>query len=96
MTLEQVIANLEHTIQSKRDLLYDMQYYSSKGDTYMHGVSETFVEQNVAELERVLQDLRKVQMAQRAEQAALSWEKNPDRMGGCYTSEEIAESRGWR
>ena len=95
MTLEQVIANLERTIQGKRELLNDMQYYSSRGDTYMPGVSETFVEANVAELDRILQDLRKVQTAQRADLAAGSWEKNPDRMGGCYTEEEIAASRGW-
>ena len=24
------------------------------------------------------------------------WAANPERMGGCWTFEEIAESRGWR
>jgi hypothetical protein len=94
MTLEQVIANLEHTIQGKRELLSHIACY--RGDSLVVQATQGFVEVNVAELEGVLQDLRKVQTAQRAEQAAGSWEKNPDRMGGCYTSEEIAASQGWR
>ena len=95
MTLEQVISNLERTIQGKRDLLSDMAFYSDGYDPVTQA-TRGFVEVNVAELDRILQDLRKVQTAQRAEQAAVSWAKNPDRMGGCYTSEEIAASRGWR
>ena len=95
MTLEQVISNLERTIQGKRDLLSDMTFYSGGYDPVTQA-TRVFVEINVAELERILQDLRKVQTAQQAEQAARSWEKNPDRMGGCYTFEEIAASCGWR
>lgn len=94
MTLDQVIANLEHTIQGKRELLSHIACYT--GDSLVIQATQGFVEVNVAELEGILQDLRKVQTAQRAEQAASSWAKNPDRMGGCYTSEEIAASRGWR
>lgn len=93
MTLEQVIANLEHTIQGKRELLSHIACYT--GDSLVIQATQGFVEVNVAELEGILQDLRKVQTAQRAEQAAGSWAKNPDRMGGCYTFEEIAASRGW-
>lgn len=93
MTLEQVIANLEHTIQGKRELLSHIACYT--GDSLVIQATQGFVEVNVAELDRILQDLRKVQTAQRPEQAARSWEKNPDRMGGCYTFEEIAASRGW-
>jgi len=93
MTLEQVIANLEHTIQGKRELLSHIACYT--GDSLVIQATQGFVEVNVAELDRILQDLRKVQTAQRAEQAAGSWAKNPDRMGGCYTFEEIAASRGW-
>ena len=93
MTLDQVISNLEHTIQGKRELLSHAACYT--GDSLVVQATQGFVEVNVAELERILQDLRKVQTAQRAEQAASSWAKNPDRMGGCYTEEEIAASRGW-
>lgn len=94
MTLEQVISNLERTIQGKRELLSHIACYT--GDSIVAQATRGFVEVNVAELERILQDLRKLKKAQHAEQAALSWEKNPDRMGGCYTFEEIAASRGWR
>jgi len=94
MTLEQVIANLERTIQGKRELLSNMAFYNGGYDPVTQA-TRGFVEVNVAELDRILQDLRKVQTAQRADLAAGSWEKNPDRMGGCYTEEEIAASRGW-
>ena len=94
MTLEQVIANLEHTIQGKRELLSHIACY--RGDSLVVQATHGFFEVNVAELEGILQDLRKVQTSRQAEQAAGSWAKNPDRMGGCYTSEEIAASRGWR
>ncbi len=93
MTLEQVISNLEHTIQGKRELLSHIACYT--GDSLVIQATQGFVEVNVAELDRILQELRKVQTAQRANLAAGSWEKNPDRMGGCYTEEEIAASRGW-
>jgi hypothetical protein len=95
MTLAQVIANLENTIQGKRELLSNMAHYSGGFDRVSQ-VTQSFVEVNVAELERILQDLRKVQAAQQAERAARSWEKNPDRMGGCYTQEEIDAARAWR
>ena len=95
MTLEQVIANLERTIQGKRELLSSMAHYSGGSDLIAEATAG-FVEVNVAELERILADLRKVQAAEAAEKITRSWETNPDRMGGCYTSEEIAASRGWR
>jgi hypothetical protein len=95
MTLERVIANLERTIQGKRELLSNMAHYSGGSDLIAQA-TQGFVEVNVAELDRILQDLKRVQTAQHRERAASSWEKNPDRMGGCFTDEEIARSRGWR
>lgn len=94
MTLDQVISNLERTIQGKRELLSNIAHYSG-GFDLVGQATQQFVEVNVAELVRILQDLKRVQTAQHSERAASSWEKNPDRMGGCYTFEEIAESRGW-
>jgi len=55
MTLETVIANLENTIQGKRQLLYDMMYergYSAQDREY--------VNVNIDELERILADLKKI------------------------------------
>ena len=65
MTIEQVIANLENTIQGKRELLSSMAHYSGGCDLVAQ-VTRQFVEVNVTELERILQDLRKVQAAQQA------------------------------
>lgn len=95
MTLEQVIANLERTIRGKRELLSNMAHYSGGSDLIAQA-TQGFVEVNVAELDRILQDLKRVQAVQHSEQAASSWEKNPDRMGGCYTEQEIANSQAWR
>lgn len=96
MTLEQVIANLERTIQGKRGLLFDSINFYTGGDGVAERVTSEFLRVNIGELERILTDLKRVQDAQHAERAASSWEKNPDRMGGCYTDEEIARSRGYR
>jgi hypothetical protein len=95
MTLAHMIANLENTIQGKRELLSSMAHYSGGFDRVSQATQQ-FVEVNVAELERILQDLKLVQTAQQADRAARSWEKNPDRMGGCYTQEEIDAARVWR
>jgi hypothetical protein len=55
MKLETVIANLENTIQGKRQLLYGMMYergYSAQDREY--------VNININELERILADLKKI------------------------------------
>jgi len=55
MTLNTVIANLENTIQGKRQLLYDMMYergYSAQDREY--------VNVNIDDLERILADLKKI------------------------------------
>ncbi len=90
MTLDQVIRNLENTIQGKRGLLDSINFYTG-GNGQAEQVTAEFLRVNISELERILADLKKVQEAA----SAASWERNPDRMGGCYTYEEIAASRGW-
>tara|TARA_R110000868_G_scaffold9620_1_gene47486 strand:- start:5310 stop:5612 length:303 start_codon:yes stop_codon:yes gene_type:complete len=96
MNLEQVIANLERTIQGKRGFLFDSINFYTGGDGVAERVTSEFLRVNISELERILTDLKQVLAAQHSEQAASSWKENPDRMGGCYTSDEIAESRSWR
>ena len=95
MTLEQVISNVERLIQGKRAFQLDMQAFAKNRNTFVLNGNE-MLQKSVDELNRILQDLSKVQTAQQAEQAEGSWEKNPDRMSGCYTSQEIAASRGWQ
>ena len=91
MTLAQVIANLENTIQGKRSLLSDLEFYTG-GNGRAEQVTAEFIRVNISELERILADLKRVREAA----GAASWERNPDRMGGCYTQEEIDASHRWR
>lgn len=91
MTLDQVIRNLENTILGKRELLGSLNFYTG-GNGQAERVTAEFIRVNISELERILVDLKKVQ----ASAAAASWERNPDRMGGCYTQEEIDASQRWR
>jgi hypothetical protein len=92
MTLDQVIRNLENTILGKRGLLFDSINFYTGGDGVAERVTSEFLRVNISELERILADLKKVQEAA----TAASWERNPDRMGGCYTQEEIDASQRYR
>jgi hypothetical protein len=56
MTLETVISNLENTIWGKRQLLDHMHHY----DGGVSQVTREFVKINIAELERILEDLKKL------------------------------------
>lgn len=105
MKLEQVIVTLETTIANKKMLLAKMA--GEMDGTHMEVLAKRatcqFLEVNLTELNNILDHLRLVQetQAKAATDAASkaaedSWKTNPDRMGGCYTFEEIAESRGWR
>jgi hypothetical protein len=55
MTLETVIANLENTIHGKRQLLDGMIDYPMALT-----VTREFVQINIAELERILEDLKQI------------------------------------
>jgi hypothetical protein len=92
MTLDQVIRNLENTILGKRGLLFDSINFYTGGDGVVERVTSEFLRVNISELERILTDLKQVQEAT----TAGSWERNPDRMGGCYTQEEIDASQRYR
>ncbi len=91
MTLDQVIRNIENTILGKRELLDSLNFYTG-GNGQSEWVTAEFIRVNISELERILVDLKKVQEAT----TAASWKRNPDRMGGCYTQEEIDASQRWR
>ncbi len=91
MTLDQVIRNLENTILGKRELLDSLNFYTG-GNGQAERVSAEFLRVNISELERILADLKKVQEAA----SAASWERNPDRMGGCYTQQELDTSQHYR
>ena len=60
MDLETVIANLENTIQGKRQLLDHIHHY----DGGVSQVTREFVQINIAELERILEDLKKINQSE--------------------------------
>lgn len=55
VTVDDVIRNLENTIAGKRTLLADMNYYTG-GQSNI--IAEQFIHINIAELVRILADLR--------------------------------------
>jgi uncharacterized membrane-anchored protein YhcB (DUF1043 family) len=100
MNIQTVADNLRFRIASKEKLLVeytDMRDSLSKvTDAYQALYSHwntnvTELEINIAELKRILQDVE-----QCAKQASNdSWITNPDRMGGCYTEDEL-RNEGWK
>lgn len=60
MTLDQVMHNLENTIQGKRALLDSINFYTG-GNGQAEQVTAEFLRVNISELERILEDLKKVQ-----------------------------------
>ena len=100
MNIETVAENLRNTIAGKEQMLVEHQCAlaaSYLGPTPIAGTEMAFVaiiqflEINIAELKRILQDVE--QCAKQASDD--SWITNPDRMGGCYAEDELKES-GWK
>lgn len=101
MTLDQVIVTLENTIAGKQQLLKQLSTPAPGEDpvaAMVKNVTSQFLSVNLTELNNILEHVRLVKQTDtKVQQDAsdLSWKANPDRMGGCYTFEEIASSRGW-
>ena len=97
MNLSTVITNLKNTIAGKEHLL-DQYARALDGDKMLYeqkiavGAAKEFLQINIDELRRILQDVEKC-----CEKAtADSWALNPDRSGGAFTDEEIGRSGEWR
>jgi UDP-N-acetyl-D-mannosaminuronate dehydrogenase len=98
MNIQTVAENLKNTIAGKERMLtaYNATLYKNflEGDVLITAKATVeFLEINIAELKRVLQDVE-----QCVEQAAdHSWMINPDRMGGGgYSADELDPNRGWK
>ena len=102
MNIQTVAKNLRNTIASNEAMLAQHQCAlaaSYAGPTPPAGTEMAFVaiiqflEINIAELKRILQD---VEMCCK-EASDDSWITNPDRMGGGgWTAEELDPNRGWK
>ena len=97
MNIETVRDNLKNTIAGKEAMLDSHKRYlrstgtSGPENTAIFAVIQ-FLEVNIDELKRVLQDVE-VCVTQASDD---SWITNPDRMGGQFTQDELDESTGWR
>ena len=94
MNIQTVITNLRATIAGKEQMLTATQE-NYRLSTMAEGMALTatveFLKINIAELQRILQDVE--QCAKQASDD--SWITNPDRMGGCYSEDEM-RNEGWK
>ena len=94
MNIQTVAENLRNTIAGKEKALegYREDYeYSTMGEGKSLWATIKFLEINIAELKRILQDVESC-VAKDVEQ---SWRDNPDRSGGQFTQEEIDNANRW-
>jgi len=102
MTLDEVIATLDTTIQGKQRMLTEFSNAAPVRDPVRNMVVTStcaFLRINLTELNNIREHLLLVKETTAQEPITAqqdSWSTNPDRMVGAYTSLEIAASRGWR
>ena len=96
MNLQTVITNLRNTIAGKEEALA---LYESRrdipraaGDQMAIVATIEFLKINIAELNRILDDLVECSV----QGINLSWQQNPDRSGGQFTQDEIDNASAWR
>ena len=98
MNIQTVAANLRNTIAGKEQLLEQYKQASliavrnDTPDRVTIAAMAGFLSTNIDELRRILQDVE--QCCEKA--TADSWARNPDRMGGQFTQDEINRANEWR
>lgn len=94
MNIQTVATNLRNTIAGKEKALegYREDYkMSTMAESMALSATIEFLEININELRRILQDVEKC-----CEKATSdSWRENPDRMGGQFTQDEIDNANRW-
>lgn len=94
MNIQTVAQNLSNTIADKQMLadLYRTVATNQNNPTGINAVLATFVQTEVNDLQRILQDVEQC-IEKDVEQ---SWRDNPDRSGGQFTQDEIDNAGEWR
>jgi hypothetical protein len=92
MNIQTVANNLRKTIAGKEKYRAEMREDIVKYNQTENPAVAKFLDINIAELKRILQDVE--QCCEKA--TADSWAVNPDRSGGAYTDEEINRADEWR
>ena len=109
MNISTVAENLRNTIAGKEKMLTTLQarvgLERAGIDQVAFIATVNFLEINIAELQRVLQDVEQCTYSQTdidnyeqriATDVEQSWRDNPDRSGGSFTAEELDPNRGWK
>ena len=96
MNLTTVATNLRNTIAGKEKMLAETIKARENNDLAQTPdaalyATIAFLQINIAELKRILQDVE--QCVKQASDD--SWITNPDRMGGCYSEDEL-RNEGWK
>ena len=91
MNIRTVVENLRNIIASKERLYQtyssDMDY-ASMSEAYIIRAKRQLVQDNIAELKKILADVEACATEQ-------SWRLNPDRSGGQFTQDEIDNHGRW-
>ena len=94
MNIQTVITNLKNTIAVKEKYLEEVRKarsLASREEDHALFATQEFLKINIDELNRILDDLVEVSV----KGINLSWEQNPDRMGGQFTQDEIDNANRW-
>ena len=93
MNIETVAENLRATIAGKEQMLAEFESTTLRAGANLEAVYATkeFLKLNIDELQRILKDVEQCVKKESDD----SWITNPDRMGGCFTEDEM-RNEGWK
>ena len=94
MNIQTVADNLRATIAGKVKHQVELEYaltLSTMAEGIALNATVEYLKVNIAELQRILGDVE-VCVKQASDD---SWITNPDRMGGCYSEDEL-RNEGWK
>jgi hypothetical protein len=92
MNIQTVANNLRNTIAGKQAMLDGLKVSEKEG----YFIIKQWLEINIDELKRILQDVEQCEPSLPGEGNNNSWITNPDRSGGQFTDEEINRAGEWR
>ena len=94
MNISTVANNLRNTIAGKEMLVAHYRKVATNQGNALDNINIAFagfVQDNVDELKRILQDVEQCGKKESDD----NWITNPDRMGGCFTEDEM-RNEGWK
>lgn len=95
MNIQTVRDNLIRTIKGKEAYLEEVikaRSLASRGEDAALFATQEFLKLNIQELTKILRDVTHLCV----EATEAEWVRNPDRMGGQFTQDEIDNAGAWR